>query len=99
MTSTVQDFMIRLRKLDNAKLTPREVLLMWAISREPGMMGYELAKKLGYPSRSMVQIGIRRLVDFGFIEDRRPVIRNRKIPNDLYIAPAGEKFLADLVPA
>lgn len=96
--SPVVDFMLRLKKLDAAHLRPRDLLVLWAIQRDPGMMGRELSNKLGYPSRSNVQICITRLIFHGFIEDRR-VIKNQLTPNDLYILPAGEKFLADIMPA
>jgi len=96
--STAQmDFLVRVKKMDQSGVKPREVLMLWAIAREPGMMGRELAVKLGYASRSNVQIGIRRLLDMGLITDHRTV-RNHQTPNDLYITPAGETFIAGLVP-
>jgi DNA-binding MarR family transcriptional regulator len=55
------DFLARLRKIDNRDLKARDVLILWAIAREPGMMGNEIARKLGYKSRSNVQICIARL--------------------------------------
>lgn len=91
------DFLIRLRKIDNACLKVRDVIVLWAIARTPGMMGLELAKKLGYKGRSHIQDCVVRLVDAGFVEDRRR-IRNNHTPNDLHILPAGEVFLAHVVP-
>lgn len=91
------DFMARLKKVDNADLKCRDILVLWAIAREPGMMGRELAMKLGYKSRSNVQICVDRLKRTGLVEDRRPVEDNRT-PNDLYVTPAGEIFLGEIVP-
>lgn len=95
-TSTI-DFLARLKRIDNHDLKVRDVLILWAVAREPGMMGNEIAKKLGYKSRSNVQICIARLIRGSFIEDRRPVA-NQMTPNDLYATPAGEAFLAEIVP-
>lgn len=91
------DFMRRLKMIDAANLKAKDILILWAVAREGGMSGLELSKKLGYPSRSNVQIGMKRLLEHEFIEDRRKV-KNQLTPNDLYILPAGEKFLADIVP-
>lgn len=91
------DFMVRLRKIDGAHLAARDPILLWAIKTDAGMMGRELAMKLGYKSRSNIQVHVNRLIRVGFVEDRRPAEDNRT-PNDLHITPAGEAFLADLVP-
>lgn len=90
-------FMVRLRKIDNAKLVTRDVLILWAVRATPGMMGRELAMQLGYKSRSNVQEHVKRLCRLGFVEDRRVKLDNRT-PNDLYITPAGEALLAEIVP-
>jgi len=92
------EFLRRLKKIDAEDLRTRDILVLWAISRQGGMMGLELSRQLGYPSRSHVQICIERLIRHGFIEDRRKVV-NQLTPNDLYILPAGIKFLAEVVPA
>lgn len=91
------DFLARLRKIDAAQLKARDVLVLWAIAREAGMMGREIAMRLGYPSRSHVQLSFDRLIACNFIEDRRPV-KNQMTPNDLHILPSGESFLAEIVP-
>lgn len=95
---TSMDFLKRMHALDRSGLTPRDILLLWAIRTQPGMMGLELAKKLGYKSRSSVQDGIGRLIDRGYIEDRRP-FHNQVTPNDLYILSAGETALDAMVPS
>lgn len=91
------DFLVRMRKLDRSKLTPRDVVLMWAIREIPGIMGRELAMKVGVKTRSAVQFGIARLIRRGLIEDRRVKLHNLT-PNDLHITAAGVAFLEDLVP-
>lgn len=97
MSPTI-DFLTRLKKIDEHRLKCRDIFMLWAIAREPGMMGNEISKKLGYPSRSNIQTCIARLIKGGYIEDRRLVI-DRMTPNDLHILPAGQAFLAEVVPA
>lgn len=92
------DFLVRLRKIDNANLKSRDIIILWAIAHTPGMMGLELARKIGMKTRSNVQIPIRRMIEAGLIEDRRRV-KNLLTPNDLHILPYGEKFLADIMPS
>jgi DNA-binding MarR family transcriptional regulator len=95
--SPTVDFMKRLRQIDNAHLTVRDVIVLWAIAREPGMMGRQLALKIGYKTRSNVQNQFERLIQHGFVEDRRPVANNMT-PNDLHITLAGAEFLDEIVP-
>jgi DNA-binding MarR family transcriptional regulator len=92
--------LVALRKLDNARLTARDVLVMEALRERPGMMGRELSAKIGMKTRSNVQDSIRRLILNNMIEDRRAVFDglHNRTPNDLYLLPAGEKFLNELVP-
>lgn len=96
MTTQI-DFLIRLRRIDRAKVTPRDVIVMWAIREIPGVMGRELATKVGVKSRSGIQNGILRLIRMGLIEDRRIKLTNLT-PNDLYITQAGCDFLDYIVP-
>lgn len=91
------DFLVRLGTIDRSTLKVRDILVLWAVSREDGLMGREVAMKLGFKSRSNVQDGIRRLIDQGYVEDRRAV-KNQLTPNDLYITPKGTMFLASVVP-
>jgi DNA-binding MarR family transcriptional regulator len=91
----ISAFMVSLKRIDTAHLTTRDVLIMWAIKTAPGLMGRELATKLGYRSRSNVQENIGRLIVRQMIEDRRPVHDN-KTPNDLHLTPAGEAFLQEI---
>lgn len=89
------EFMAKLRKIDRSGLKVRDVLVLWAIRGNPGMMGRELATKLGYESRSNVQDCFARLERHGFIEDRRPT-KDQQTPNDLHIVDAGRAFLASI---
>lgn len=91
------DFFVRLRKIENAGLKARDIVVLYAIQGEPGIMGRTLAIKLGYASRSNVQDCVARLVKQGFIEDRRRVV-NQQTPNDLHILPAGVELLTEIVP-
>lgn len=95
--SPTTDFMVRLRKLDRAGLTVRDAVALWVIRGQPGMMGRELATTIGLKSRSNIQENIARLIRLGMIEDRRKA-QNRLTPNDLYITPAGEQLLNDVIP-
>lgn len=96
MNATI-DFLLRLKKLDGTSLSPRCIIVLWALKVEGGQMGQELAHKLGYKTRSNLQDTIRTLINEGYIEDRR-VKMNNQTPNDLWILPKGEQFLADVVP-
>lgn len=97
MTGTI-DFMLRLKKIDTAGHSVRDIFVLWAVKQEPGLMGNELAHKLGYKTRSNVQNRIGHLINAGLLEDRRAKI-SQLTPNDLHITPAGEQFLRDVVPA
>jgi DNA-binding MarR family transcriptional regulator len=96
VTGTI-DFLSRLKRIDNHDLKVRDILVLWGIAREHGVMGQEIAHKLGYKGRSNVQHSIDRLLRHGFIEDRRPVANNMT-PNELYVTPAGTELLTEIVP-
>lgn len=91
------DFLSRLRRIDDRGLKLRDVIVLWAIAREHGMMGKEIAMKLGYKSRSNVQDCFKRLEQHGYIEDRRPV-RNQITASDFHVLQKGNDFLAEIVP-
>lgn len=98
MTTSVTEFMLKLRKIEDAGLTTRDVLILWACRSKAGMMGREVQLMLAYPFRSMLQIRFRILSEKGLLEDRRLPNRVRqREPNRLYVTPAGEKFLDDLL--
>lgn len=89
--------MVRLRRIENAKLKARDVVVLYAIQRQAGMMGREIAQKLGYQNRSALQHGLNRLLDEKLIEDRR-LKHDQQTPNNFHITPAGAALLADIVP-
>lgn len=93
----VSDFFVRLRKIENAGLKLRDIVGLYAIHAQPGIMGQELAKKLGYTSRSNVQDGVARLIKHSYVEDRR-LHDNQQTPNDLHITAAGIALLEEIVP-
>lgn len=92
------DFFVGLRKIDKSGLKARDVIALWAIRQTPGMMGRELALKIGLNTRSNIQDAIARLTMHGLIEDRRKT-RDNRTPNDLHILPAGTVYLDDVIPA
>lgn len=89
------EFMAKLRIIDRSGLKVRDVIVLWAVREQPGMMGRELAMKIGLESRSNVQDQMARLIARGLIEDRRPT-KDQQTPNDLHILDAGRQFLAGL---
>lgn len=89
------EFMVKLRIIDRSGLKVRDVIVLWAVREQPGMMGRELAMKIGLESRSNVQDQMARLIARGLIEDRRPT-KDQQTPNDLHILDAGRQFLAGL---
>lgn len=95
--SAASDFLVRLRKIENSGLKPRDIVVLYAINGQGGMMGREISDKLAYPSRSHIQDGLERLMKAGYVEDRRPQ-HNQQTPNDFWITPAGAALVADIVP-
>lgn len=90
--------MVRLRKIENAGLKARDIVVLYAIHGQAGMMGREIAQKLGYAHRSQLQDGLNRLTRGGYIEDHRKT-HDQQTPNDFHITPAGKILIADIVPA
>lgn len=95
--SRAADFMVRLRKIENVGLKPRDIVVLYAVAGQEGMMGREIAEKLGYSSRSNLQDGFDRLMKGGYMEDRRPH-HNQQTPNDFHATPAGVALIAEIVP-
>jgi DNA-binding MarR family transcriptional regulator len=91
------DFFVRLRKIDDLDLKPRDVMVLWSVARQPGQMGQEIAKKIGYPTRSNIQDGIRRLLTGGYMEDRR-VTHNQHTPSQYHLLAKGAALLDEIVP-
>lgn len=95
--SLASDFLVRLRKIENTGLKARDIVVLYAVVSTPGMMGNQIAGKLGYSSRSNLQDGFDRLMKGGFMEDRRPH-HNQQTPNDFHATQAGRALIADIVP-
>jgi DNA-binding MarR family transcriptional regulator len=72
---------MRLKKIDRLGMTIREVLTIYAVIHKPGMNGMELIDVLNIKFRSSVQASIRRLVDQGYIADRRTETGTGKASN------------------
>lgn len=89
-TSPVVDFLVRLRRIDKAKMKPRDVLILYTVISNPGISGIDIATKLGIPERSHIQSALYRLENLGYIEDRRSEENRRKaISARFHPLPAG----------
>lgn len=93
----VIDFLVKLWKLDRTHTTPRDVILLYTIMTRPSVNGKELTRLVGLEDRSSIQLCIRRLIRHGLVEDRRVEGRD-KLPNRLYITPAGQEFWNSIKP-
>lgn len=95
--SATVDFLVRLRKVDQRQLTGRDVLVLYTIISNPGIMGVEVANKLGLGNRSNVSSNIHRLCRGSYIEDRREKARKAN-PAILHVLPAGLEFWDEIKP-
>lgn len=95
--SVTADFLVRLRKVDRRSLTVRDVLVLYAIMRQPGTSGIEVTNKLGLPDRSAVASNLLRLEREGYIEDRREV-RSKANPAILHPTQKGLEFWDEIKP-
>lgn len=84
-------FLLALRKIDRLGLTVRDVLMLYTIIANPGVNGWDAAKRIGIEERSSVQFGLARLIKRGLVEDRREV-EGKGVPNRLYALTAGIDF-------
>lgn len=96
-TSATADFLIRLRKIDKRTLTVRDVQILYAVIKTPGISGVEIATKLGFKDRSAISTNVHRLAREGYIEDRREV-RRKANPASFHVLPAGIAFWDDIKP-
>jgi len=96
-SSAAVDFLVRLRKLDKAGVTHRDVITLYTIIANPGVNGQEAGKMMGISDRSNIQMGLARLERKGLIEDRR-VERIKSIPSIFHATPAGIAFWNDIKP-
>jgi DNA-binding MarR family transcriptional regulator len=86
-----------MRKIDQHMLTVRDVLVLYTVMTNPGIMGLEVAHKLGLENRSSVISNINRLIREGMIEDRRQKAR-RANPAMLHVLPRGIEFWNEIKP-
>jgi DNA-binding MarR family transcriptional regulator len=95
--SPTADFLVRLRKIDKQVLTMRDVLVLYAVLRSPGISGVEISKKLGFPNRSSISSNVTRLIREGYIEDHREE-RRKANPTMLHATAAGRAFWDEIKP-
>lgn len=95
--SATADFLIRLRKIDKEMLTMRDVLVLYAVIKSPGISGVEISTKLGFANRSSISSNVSRLIRDGYIEDHREQ-RRKANPALLHVTPAGLKFWEEIKP-
>jgi DNA-binding MarR family transcriptional regulator len=93
----VEDFLVRLRKIDLRGLTVRDVLVLYVVIGSPGCSGIEVSSKLGIKDRSAIASNIWRLIREGYIEDRREEMR-KAIPAVLHPLTAGVEFWDEIKP-
>lgn len=95
--SPTAEFLVRLRKIDMHGLTHRDVIILYAIIRNPGASGMDIVNKLGLENHSNVALNITRLIRCGFIEDRREMARKAS-PAVLHALPPGMAFWDEIKP-
>lgn len=97
ISPNVEDFLVRLRKVDLRGLTVRDVLVLYVIIGHPGCSGIEVSNKLGIKDRSAIASNIWRLIREGYIEDRREEQRKAN-PAILHPLPHGLDFWDEIKP-
>jgi len=95
MESHVTTLLGFLARLDNSKLTPRDIRIMAGIERAPGCCGNDLVVALRLPSRSSVQANIPKLIRRGMIDDLR-AREGSAIPSRLFLTEEGKRFLQEM---
>ena len=80
-----------LHRIDHSPFYPRDILTLYTVITHPGCNGLEICRKLGFPYRSAVQGSIPKLINAGYIEDRR-VDRRKTVAVSLYVTDAGREF-------
>lgn len=90
-------FLSKLRKIDLRTLTVRDVLVLYAIIKRPGIAGVELAHTLGFTDRSSIASNVLRLEREGFIDDRR-LERRKATPAIFHPTQKGLEFWDDIKP-
>lgn len=95
MTNKVE-FMVKLCRLNSSGRPMTDILVLWTISKNPGIAGNDIPRKLGLKTRSQVQHAIKRLLDQNLIEDRRERT-GKYFTGILHIKPAGETVLSQFI--
>lgn len=90
-------FLMILKKMDKARLTVRDALVIYIVMTDPGIDGLGVAKKLNFEHRSSVTSNVARLILEGLIEDRREK-RGQAISSILHITDKGRAFWDDIKP-
>lgn len=90
-------FLLTLHKIDQRTLTVRDMLVLYTVMKNPGIMGVDVSNKLGLENRSSIASNIRRLCREGYIEDRREKAR-RANPAVLHVLPAGLELWNEIQP-
>jgi DNA-binding MarR family transcriptional regulator len=86
-----------LRGIDKARLSVRDIMVLFTIISRPGINGVECTQASGLENRSSLQSNIYRLIRRGLIEDRREQ-EHKGIPNMLYPLPAGIDLWNEIKP-
>lgn len=68
---SVIEFLIRLRKIEKANLSIRDVVFLYVIMRNPGINGQDASDMMGIVNRSGIQKSLHKMIRIGLIEDRR----------------------------
>lgn len=97
MLPNVEDFLVRLRKIDRRGLTAKDVLVLFCIMNNPGCSGIDVSTKLGIKDRSSIASNIHRLERHCFIEDRRKEFR-KAVPAILHALTGGVEFWNEIKP-
>lgn len=89
------EFLKRLRKIDKARFTARDVLILHHIANAAGCCGNDLRIALGCKDRSCTRLGIKRLLAAGFIVDHRPpvLVPMSPVPHAFHVTEEGRLFL------
>jgi len=92
-----KDFIISLGRINNAGLTVRDAMVLYAVMKHPGIHGQDVAKTLGISNRSILHSGFQRMERAGLLEDRR-TIEGRAHPNCFHITDKGREFMEAILP-
>lgn len=86
------ELMVVLGRIDKSDWLVRDLLILWIVSKFPGIAGNDIPPKIGLKTRSQIQYNILHLLRTGMIEDKRKRMA-KTIPGILYITSDGQKLL------